>query len=422
MSQAAAAGSPPTAAGRRGPGRAFWLVGGAVAAFGLFLLALAFPPDLHGGGGDSSDAHALSRSPVGYAGIVRLLQATGSAVRIARTPEAAPPSSGEGLLVLTPTEATPASELKARITRSGHVLVIPPKWITIPDRSRPGRLLRFGEASAAQVLRTMTALLGPDVKALTVTRRAAPVLSSAPEEEPLAPIAAGPIDELRTLQGPDLIVAVADARGQVVVAREDETQVYVLVDPDLLNNHGVADLRTARAGVAMLTALADGQPIVWDVTLNGLGEKPPPKSPLKALFVPPFLPATLCLFAAAALTGFAARGRFGAVAQGARAYGFGKRALADSAASLFAMAGREPALAPRYAELARQAAASAAGLPPQASRAEGDAALDRIGAARGVGGWSEVAAAAQGVATLRGLLIAARRAHDWRRGMTGGRG
>ena len=414
-----AAAASAAAAPRRGPGRAFWLVGGAVAAFGLFLLALAFPPDLHGSDGG---AHALSRSPVGYAGMVRLLRATGLTVRIART-EAPPPGVGaEALLVLTPTAATSLPDLVAR-TKGRRVLVVPPKWITLADPRRPGRVLEVGEAPAPEVLRTAAAVLGPQARALAVTGRVAPRLSPVTGEATApAMLAAGPIDRLRTLSGPGLQAVFTDAKGRAVVARAATGPTYLLSDPDLLDNHGVADLRTARAGVAVLASLADGQPIVWDVTLNGLGEKPPPKSPLKALFVPPFLPATLCLFAAAALTGFAARGRFGAVAQPGRAYGFGKRALADSAASLFAMAGREPALAPRYAELARQAAASAAGLPPQVSRDEGDAALDRIGAARGVGGWTQVAAAAQGVATVRGLLIAARRAHEWRRGMTGGRG
>lgn len=420
MSGAAAAKPGAPASARRGPGMAFWLVGGAVLAFGLFLLALAFPPPPSLLSGDAGGGHALSRSPVGYAGVVRLLEASGVSVRIAR--EAPATDDALGLIVLTPGITTSDADLTP-LMRGRRALVVPPKWLTIPDPAQPRHMLRTGETLESEFLATATAALGASKASATVTVRMAPVLSAV-DDQPvaLAPAAIAPIDRLRTLSGTGLQPVIVDARGQALVVRAADKEVYLLTDPDLLDNHGIADLRTAREAVALLTVLSQGQPVVWDVTLNGLGAKPPPKSPLKALFLPPFLPATLCLFAAAGLTGFAARGRFGALAQAGRAYGFGKRALADSAASMFALAGREPALAPRYADLAREAAAAAASLPPHASREEGDAALDRIGATRGVGGWSDTAAAAQGVTTVRGLLTAARRAYDWRRGMTGGRG
>ena len=264
--------------------------------------------------------------------------------------------------------STTMAELR-KLAHGRRLLVVSPKWIVVPDAAHPPHVLKAGVVPPSATLATAAELLGKPLS-LTQTGRAAPVLAPA---DGSASFAAGPIDQLRTLSGAAVTPIFTDTRGQALVVRAADTPVYLLSDADLLNNHGIADLRTARAGLGVLADLARGEPIVWDVTLNGLGARPRARSPLRALFLPPFLPATLCLFAAAALTGFAARGRFGAVEEAGRAYGFGKRALADSAASLFALAGREPALAPRYAELAREAAVAATGLPPGASRAEADA-------------------------------------------------
>ncbi|MBE7217647.1 MAG: hypothetical protein INR64_04170 [Caulobacteraceae bacterium] len=416
MSEAAPA--PPAA--RRG-GLTPWLVGGAVAAFGLFLLALAFPPDL---APVDAGAHALSRSPVGYAGLVRLLNAAGAPTRVSRAAD--PPLAGDPLLVLTPLPSTPVAEV-LQLTRGRRALVVPPKWIAADDPKRPGRLLRLGPLDPHLELRLAQGLLargslGGAPSALVTTRRMAPAMAPGPVGE-AAPRTAqlGMVEALRTFTGAGLQPVVVDDRGQTLLARVPDRPVYVLSDADLLDNHGMADLRTARAAVALVGDLAAGAPVVWDVTLDGIAAKAPTKNPLKAMFLPPFLPATLCLFLVGALTALAGRERFGAVEDAGRAYAFGKRALADSTASLISLAGREPRFAPRYAELARAEAIAAAGLAPLGRDAQ-DAALDRLGERRGVGGWSRVRDAAQGVASVRGLMASARRTWTWRRGMTRGRG
>ena len=418
-----AAPSPDAAsAPARGGGLTPWLVGGAVIAFALFLLALAFPPDLQPTDGG---AHALSRSPVGYAGLLRLLDADGSHTLVTRTGALPQGVSRDALLVLTPRETTTAAEV-LKLTRGRRALVIAPKWRTVGDPARPGRLLKLGPLPPAPFLKLASTILDVGTvdgapASLVTTRRMAPALQPA-NDDVTAPTTAPLhlVEGLRTFSGGQLMSVVVDARGQTLVARTPSRPVYVLSDPDLLNNQGVADLRVARAAVALVSDLADGDPVVWDVTLDGIHARTPPNNPLKVLFLPPLLPATLCLFVAAALTAFATRARFGAVEDTGRAYAFGKRALADSTASLISLAGREARFAPRYAELARDAAVAAAGLP--AGRDAQDAALDRIGARRGAGGWSDVRAAAQSVTGVRGLLASAHRTWTWRREMTRGRG
>ena len=79
--------------------------------------------------------------------------------------------------------------------------------------------------------------------------------------------------------------------------------LFVLADPDLLNNHGMADARRAAAALALLDWLnsTDAEAVHFDVTLNGLGNS---KSPLKLAFDPPFLAVTLALVAALLLAAF----------------------------------------------------------------------------------------------------------------------
>ncbi len=66
-----------------------------------------------------------------------------------------------------------------------------------------------------------------------------------------------------------------------VRSRGGENPVYILSEPDLLNNHGLAHESAARSAVAIVAALRKGNgPVMLDVTLNGLGRT---SSPLKML-------------------------------------------------------------------------------------------------------------------------------------------
>ena len=77
------------------PRAVLWMVLAGVFAFCAFLSLSAYAPDFRGHG--DPGAHALSRSAVGYAGMVELLRAQGQPVVISRTDRPA-----AGLLILTP--------------------------------------------------------------------------------------------------------------------------------------------------------------------------------------------------------------------------------------------------------------------------------------------------------------------------------
>ena len=162
---------------------------------------------------------------------------------------------------------------------------------------------------------------------------------------------------MQTIKNPKLKPLVTDPSGRILLGQVNDRPLYLLADPDLVNNHGMADERQAKAALAMLDFLnsTDAASVRFDVTTNGLGRS---QSPLKLAFDPPFLGVTLTIFAALLLAAIQALTRFGAPRRTERAIKFGKAALVDNSAALIRKAGREGRLGPRYVDVIRQRAAA----------------------------------------------------------------
>jgi hypothetical protein len=214
---------------------------------------------------------------------------------------------------------------------------------------------------------------------------------------------------LQTISGPDLKPLVTDSAGRAVVAQVGDSQMFVLSDPDLFANHGIADRRQAAAALALLDYLnvTDAESILFDVTLNGLGSA---RSPLRLAFDPPFLGVTLALTAALLLAALQALVRFGAPRRAERAIAFGKAALVANAAALVRKAGRERALGARYAQMIRDRAIAAFAVPPRLRGSAVDEYLDRLEGRRP---FSELAEQAENAGDRKELLAAAQALHSW---------
>ena len=384
-----------------------------VFAFSAFVVLSAYAPDLRSG--SDGGAHALSRSAVGFAGAVELLKGLDEPVLVSRG-DPPPTRAGSGVLVLTPGPDADPKDISA-LHYSGLKLIVLPKWETGPSPTSPDWVLKLGGMPEASVVRA----LGGDSGKVQILRRSGasrPVLRAGsgagfPAGETLA---LGQIDSLQTISGPGWDPIITDEQGRAVLALSRQGGVAVLSDPDLLNTQGIADLKTARAGVEILDRLRDKGPVVFDVTLNGYGRG---RSLLKLAFEPPLLGATLCLVAAALMMGLHAAARFGPAERPPPVLALGKRALADNSAALVRMARREPRMAPAYAVLSREAAARAVGAPRDLGDDQMDALLDRLGAARGLEDrYSSLAADAAAAKTNAELINVARRLFHWRGEMT----
>jgi hypothetical protein len=403
-----AAAQPPADAGVFAARTVIALLVAGVFAFSAFMVLSAYAPDLRGA--DDGQGHALSRSAIGFAGVVQLLKDMGQPVVVSRDAKAQTASTS--LYVLTPT-AFPAKDDLNALTRGGPTLIVMPKWETIPSRSTQGWVDTLGPLPLPQVVDVLSQRF-TGVKMVRDNGKASARISGLPGGE----LTTGPIDRLQTfVDDPDIVLR--DAQGRGILTKSHTEPVYILSDPDLLNTQGIKTLATARAGVAILDSLRKGDgPILFDVTLDGLGRS---RSLLKLAFEPPFLGATICLGAAALLLALQALSRFGAPRREGRAIALGKQALADNSAALIRLARREPHMAARYLELTRARVARALGAG-RLGEAELTALLDRQAARAGASHrLADLATQAEAVRDRAGLIRLARDLTQWKTEMTGER-
>jgi hypothetical protein len=382
-----------------------WLVLIGVIAFIGALVLSAFGSEWQSG--DNGQAHALSKSAIGFAGVVELMRGTGRPVEISRTDR--PPSRGRSLLILTANPDTDSKAIKD-IRFRGPRLIVLPKWRAAPHQFHRG-WVRASETYGPQ--QTVEPIKGYGGKPGLAQRagKARHALVRA-DGSPLA--TTGVIRSLRTLTDGDWIPVIRVSDGGVVLARKGN--IWVLSDPDLLNTQGVADLATARAGLALVdTARAGSGTIAFDVSLHGIKRE---RNLLQLLFQPPFLGATLALGMAALLLALQAFGRFGPPVVAARAFALGKQGLADNSAALIRMARREHRMVERYALYVRGEAARAVGAPHSLSESDLEAMMDRLSSQQDLTPFTHLrreAAAAHDIGTA---LTAARRLYHWRLEMT----
>jgi hypothetical protein len=369
-------------------------------AFIAMLVLGAYAPDLrsvHNGG-----SHALSNAATGFSGLVRLAEETGRKPVIVRSQS---DLKNENLAIITPDHGTTDLNkiLEARGPRA--TLIVLPKWQTIADPKNSGwvRVVRLLPASDPE--RTLY-----PATPLNITR-------SKGDGEALL---SNPVDALhdlhflapavvQTMSGNGLQPLITTSQGQVVLAKLNQGNLYVLSEPDLINNHAMGDERQAKAALALLDYLntTGNDGILFDVTANGLGHS---KSPLKLAFDAPFLAVTLTIFSAMLLGAWQALVRFGPVERRERGIAFGKAALVDNSAALIRKAGREAHLGSRYVDLIRERAISLFHLPARLEPEALDARLEGLNPNRS---FASAAEAAKNARSREELLGAAKSLNQW---------
>ncbi|EZP50055.1 hypothetical protein [Sphingomonas sp. RIT328] len=382
---------------------ALMLVIGIVGFAGSLLLG-AYAPDLRSG--RNGGTHALSNAATGFAGIVDLARATGRNPRLIR---AEGEWRTEDLVVATPEHGTVDMSRLMAARRGRATLIVLPKWATTPDRDVAGWVDVVGLLPASDPAGTLA-----PATPMVVTRHPSggrPLHAVRWAPASLSVAAPRPLQVVRS---PALTPLVTDDAGGIVLGQIGQSPVYILSDPDLLDNNGIRRLERARAGLDLLDFVnsTGATGIAFDVTLNGLGRG---RSPLKLAFEPPFLAMTLASVVALALVGWQALIRFGPVQPPARAIAFGKTALIDNSATIVRKAGHEGGLGPRYAALLRERARAIFGVPPGLSDAEADAYLDRL---QGSTRFTTLVADAIAAEHAADMLASAQALHQWQQEKT----
>ena len=392
-----------------------WVIVAGVLAFAGFLLLTAYARPIVPRGGDFAP---LSKNATGFAGLFQLIEgATGTQVATLSGNNA---YNEPGLVIVPLAPDSDVATIRELATEradnvpGGATLFILPKWRTLPVSLFSDRVQRTGRIDGA----TLNRLANTLGVALAVGRpeasnrlRGLPGIARPALNAPLT------IGRGRDTQAVVPLLAIDEAH--VLLARLPRFAggpVYLLSDPDLLANHALGTPQGARAALAIIAAV---QPTGDD----RIAIDPEParatqgggRNLLQLMFEPPFLALTLAVLAAAIMAGIHSFGRFGPAEAEARAIPFGKRALADNTARLFARAGAVKRLGDRYVALTRDAAAARLGASAMAPDAL-EAWLSRL---RPNGTpFATLASNARGADTTEAMRAAAAALHQWKEEVT----
>ncbi len=352
-----------------------------VAAVAAFVAALYFM-----GQGDAADMTGptvASRSALGYAGIADILRQLDMEVVSSRNrSRSIARAKGAGVLIVAEPRLSPQTMAVGRkLLDADAVLLILPKWDGAPSKSHSGWIEQASLASpflatfalnlidpAAEVAR------GPvpadwDHNAIGV----APVLTAPAQfirSDAITPLVA---------QGDRILVGEIRRGGREVGGR----RAFVLADPDVLSNRGLANPVNADFAVALIGKLRQGGgPVVFDESLSLAAGSGP--NIFRLLFRFPLLTGLILGVVALALLLWSAMPRFGAADPPAPALESGKQGLIDNIASLIGFAGRRPAIVGRFVDATLHDVAGRLRAPRGLAGAALIDWLTRVGGARGV--------------------------------------
>ena len=342
------------------------------AAVLTFAASIAFM--LHGDDSDSIGPSTFSRSAIGYAGIADILQRRGLTV-IKSQGGAVHEVGARGLLVIAePQFHLPVTGADRALLGAPKVLLVLPKWQGQPDRDHPGWI---GEADPLPPF-VPQAVLSIAAGAGQVVRPDKPVTWQR-NDIGFAPHLAAPV---QLMTGTKLRPIVAGPEGMLLGEQggPQGRRLWVLSDPDVLDNHGLADGHAAFA-LSLFETLSHGHRIVFDETVHGFDAASNPA----AMLLHPRLTRVAALgVLALALVLWAGAIRFGAAETPPAPLKAGKRDLVQNVAGLFRFAGYQPVLVRRYVEETIRFVARRLGAPRDLDDAGTVAWLQRLGAARGV--------------------------------------
>ena len=354
-----------------------WIAGAVVVfALSLHLLGGGAPS-----GADSTGPSTFSRSAIGHAGIAEVLTRLGIPVVKSQYNSLEKLSPGSLLVIAEPQPSRGSEEAIRTLLKAKNILLVLPKWAGEPSERNVGWLRETREryAGDAQWALRLVAPRGEVVRERGEVKWTTNALSLAPNLAPPPQLIAG--SGLRPI--------IASERGMLVAEVADrDRRIWVLSDPDVISNHGLARQGNPVLAVALIQRLRDrageGREgvVVFDETVHGYITKP--ISPFLLMFQFPFVVATAQGLIAFGLLLWATLARFGAPQSAPPALSAGRASLLQNMAKLIEFASHQQVMVARYVQETVRDVARQLHAPRGLA---GDALvtwLQRVGAARGV--------------------------------------
>lgn len=281
----------------------------AAVSLGTAVVLTVMGDDLNEGSA-SAGADSYSVSAIGHRGLVDILEKLDIPVLKSRGDSSAKAKNGL-LLVLEPTVSDEASKTRLRdlVNAAPRVLVVLPKWYgsasvgaewideanLLPASEIDDVLaaLDLGYTPGISRLGKGSGFRGDDISKSPTIRHDPQLVDVGESYEPLVR------DEL----GYALLF-----RTSIETGDDTEGNIYVLSDPDVMNNHGLRKAENALFTINVIEKLRNGGPVIIDEVIHGYAQQP---SLLRTLFRFPLVLATMQVLICALLAIWAAMVRFG---------------------------------------------------------------------------------------------------------------
>ena len=175
------------------------------------------------------------------------------------------------------------------------------------------------------------------------------------------------LPRLQMIKAQSLLPVVKTAEGSIILGKIEDTQTYILADPDFLNTSGLRTKSGAKFAVNILEHIkreTSTNSYTLDLALHGIGGG---RNMVKLFTQPPFLSVTLLMIALLGLMGWQAFLRFGDPKRGnAEDFGenmkMGPQSLTVTTADFLSLANRETEIMTDYANVVRSQALEDIGL------------------------------------------------------------
>jgi hypothetical protein len=399
-----------------------WLIGSVAVSFVAYVLLGVYDQDLERR--PTPEANTFSYSALGHRGLADFLRSMGLGVVSRQAASGGGLGPRHPLILAEPLDTSRMKELSREAGKLGAPLVLVlPKWSPgLPSKEKPEWLSKVELLPLSRTGRAASAF-GEEGKKIEVLRVPKGQRCSPGEglSRPELGITAVHLQLLKPAPG---LASILGCPGGLLIARlETEPPVYLIADPDILNNQGLGRGDNAAAVYGFLTWDLGAAGVVFDETIHGFHRA---SGLLAEALRFPLALATLQSLLLLGVVLWAGMGRFGKPLPPPTALAAGKETLIDNTAKLLASGGHAADSLQRYFVATTRAVAAHYFLPLDLAESERLARLQRLADRRG-GQGLDLAALERSFQELppgrRGEERAARIArqlHDWRGEMTNG--
>lgn len=373
------------------PGAVAWIVGIAAGSFALAILLTAFAGHL--GDPVSSGADSFSRSALGHRGFKEFLARMGMTVVIRRSLRDIPVRPGTVWIAAEPPPyfgafgfgESPVNRIvRDALSRDGDVLLVLPKWHGSPHPRQPrwvNEVRWFGTGRIRDSIGDAGGLLDPPP---AFYRRAGRQVLDC--ETAWGEVVALEVQTPQFLLSPgERFEPLVTCGEDVLVARvaypDGEAGLYLVTDPDVVNNHGLDNGGAASLVAGLLLDHLGADAAVIDETIHGYVRS---SGLLAELLRFPLVLVVAQGILVLGLVLWRGMGRFGKPRSAGPALESGKEVLIDNTAKLFGVAGHTARTLPSFYWYTVRAVAADYFLPANLSRDEVIGRLRDIGNSRGV--------------------------------------